>query len=206
MINTLRIFVLMLSALLSLPSCAGEPKRIEEIQTRFSTWQPIIKNEQKSLTVIYRYAWGNNFEKEEWSRKLVKSNEKRLAEKVTLIKNKIGSWVQKEDFSFSGDWVIASEHYYDEEGKLFFVFWKMNTFQAEKPVTVEKRLYFDKDGKVIRNLVAVYKMNTKQETKSGFMDREVAYEIYFGKQDFLKHLQDEAAKDNRGKTIGDRLS
>lgn len=187
MINTLKIIVLVLSALLSLPSCAGESKRIEEIQTRFSTWQPIIKSEQKNAAVAYRYAWGNNFEKEEWSLKLIKSDEKRLAEKVTLIKNKIGSWVQKEDFSFSGDWVIASEHYYDEEGKLFFVFWKMNTFQAEEPVTVEKRLYFDKGGKVVRNLVAVYKINTKQETKASFMDREVDYETYFSKQDFLKH-------------------
>jgi hypothetical protein len=189
MINALKIIVLMLSALLSLPSCAGESKRIEEIQARFSTWQPIIKSEQKSAAVIYRYAWGHNFEKEEWSSKPIKSDEKRLAEKVALIKNKIGSWVYKENSSFSGDWIIASEHYYDEEGKLFFVFWKMNTFQAEEPVTVEKRLYFDKQGKVVRNLVAVYKMNTKQETKASFMDREVAYETSFSKQDFLKHLR-----------------
>lgn len=189
MINAPKIVVLMLGALLSLPSCAGEPKRIEEIQARFSTWQSIIKIEQKNAAVIYRYAWGNNFEKEEWSRKLIKSDEKRLAEKITLIKNKTGSWVYKEDFSLSGDWVIASEHYYDEEGKLFFVFWKMNTFQAEEPVTVEKRLYFDKRGSIVRNLVAVYKMNTKQETKVSFMDRDVAYETSFSKQDFLKHLQ-----------------
>jgi len=189
MINAVKIIVLMLSALLSLPSCAGEPKRIEEIQTRFSIWQPLIKSEQKNAAVVYRYAWGNNFEKEEWSTTLIKSDEKRLAEKVTLIKHKTGSWVQKEDFSFSGDWVIASEHYYDEEGKLFFVFWKMNTFQAEEPVTVEKRLYFDKQGKVVRNLVAVYKLNTQQETKASFMDRDVAYETSFSKQDFLKHLQ-----------------
>ena len=189
MINTLKIIALMLGALLSLPSCAGESKRIEEIQAQFSIWQPIIKSEQKNAAVVYRYASGKNFEKEEWSSTLIKSDEKRLAEKVTLIKNKIGSWVQKEDFSFSGDWVIASEHFYDEEGKLFLVFWKMNTFQAEEPVTVEKRLYFDKDGKVVRNLAAVYKMNTKQETRPSFMDREVDYETSFGKQDFLRHLR-----------------
>jgi hypothetical protein len=189
MINTLKILALMLGMLLSLPGCAGGSKRIEDIQARFSTWQPIIKSEQKNAAAIYRYAWGKNFEKEEWSPTQIKSDEKRLAEKVTLIKNKIGSWVYKEDLSFSGDWIIASEHYYDEEGKLFFVFWRMNTFQAEEPATVEKRLYFDKQGNVVRNLVAVYKMNTKQEIKASFMDRPVSYETSFSKQDFLKHLR-----------------
>jgi len=188
MIDTLKILALMLGMLLSMTSYAGDSKRIEEIQARFSTWQPVIKNEQKNAAVIYHYAWGNNFENEEWSTKQIKSAEKRLAEKVTLIKDRIGSWVYKEDFSFSGDWVITSEHYYDEEGKLFFVFWRMNTFQAEEPATVEKRLYFDKQGNIVRNREAVYRINTKQEIKASFMDRPVSYEVSFSKQEFLKHL------------------
>lgn len=189
MISSLRTIVVIFGILLSLPSCAGESKTIEDIKIQFSMWQPIIKKNQKNATVIYRYAWGNNFEKEEWSRNPIKSDEKRLAQKFTLIKNKIGSWVYKEEFSFSGDWIIASEHYYDREGKLFFVLWKMNTFQAEEPATIEKKLYFDKQGNVVRKLIAAYKINTTQEAKVNFADRPVVYEASFTKQDFLEYLR-----------------
>jgi hypothetical protein len=38
----------------------------------------------------------------------------------------------------------------------------MNTFQADIPVTVEKRLYFDGRNGLIKELQTVYEMNTKK--------------------------------------------
>ena len=51
----------------------------------------------------------------------------------------------------------------------------MNTFYADEPLTVEKRLYFDSNGSIIRELKSVYKMNTKEKIDVSFMDQEVLY-------------------------------
>ncbi|NJO15545.1 MAG: hypothetical protein HC877_07310 [Thioploca sp.] len=158
---------------------SNEVKRIKEIRTLFSEWQPIVKSEIKNAPSVYRYVWGDRYENEEWTTQEVKSNLKLLAEKNSVIRNELGSFVLREIYSFSGDWSVVSENYYDKNGKLFFVFWTMNTFQAEEPVTVEKRLYFDKKGEMVRSVQDVYKLNTKQQLKVSFIDHEVLYEVDF---------------------------
>jgi hypothetical protein len=173
-------------------SSQGQPEdRINEIKARFAEWQPIIEVELKKSPVVYLYAWGENYANEEWTTREVKSDEKTLSETHAVIRNKTGSFVYSQIYSFSGDWFIVSESYYDKNGKLFFIFWSMNTFQAEEPATVEKRLYFDENKKMIKSLQSVYKMNTKEKIDISFMDRDVIYKTGFKDLAFDKYLPKE---------------
>ena len=96
---------------------------------------------------------------------------------LIIEKENLGYFLYTDNYSFSGDWYVAVDYYFDTKGKLYFIFWRMNSFYAEKPVTVEKRLYFDQEGEKIRDLVAVYKMNTKEKTDVSFMDKDVDYKM-----------------------------
>jgi hypothetical protein len=167
---------------------SDDAQRIAEIKAAFSQWQPIIQSKAKDRFIIYRYASGENYEKREWSRKELKSDDKALSSKFTIIQKNNGAYVNHEHYSFSGDWFVVSEHYYDKNGKLLFVFWKMNTFQAEEPATIEKRLYFADNGKVIRSLKDVYRLNTKQKQNVSFMDHEVEYSTDFKSLEFYDQL------------------
>ncbi len=159
---------------------------ITKIKADYQKWQPIIKNEFDSCDKIYNYAWGENYQFDKWTHK--KSDDSlTLSEAVSIIgKKDLGFFVYVETFSFSGDWHLITENYYDKDGQLYFVLWRMNTFNAEEPLTVEKRLYFDKNGNKIRNLQSVYKMNTKRKADISFMDREVNYKLNLKEMDFYK--------------------
>ncbi len=165
-----------------------DASRIAEIKTVFAEWQPIIKSEVKDRFVIYRYASGENYERREWSRRELKTDKKALSDKFTILQRSKGAYVHHEQYSFSGDWFVVSEHYYDKNGKLLFVFWKMNTFQAEEPATIEKRLYFSESGNIIRSMKDVYKLNTKQKQNVSFMDHEVDYSANFKSLAFYEQL------------------
>ena len=182
-VSLLLIFLLFHSSI----AIAQESVRIVEIKEQFSIWQSIIKKELSGATKIYQYAWGKNYEKTEWQKKEDKSDEKTLSEEISIIrKKKLGYFIQSEKYSFSGDWFVVSEHYYDDSGSILFIFWKMNTFYGG--VTVEKRLYFDPKGKIIRNLKSLYKMNTKEKSNESFMDRDVSYKVDINKLPYRKYL------------------
>jgi hypothetical protein len=188
--KTLRV-LLLISVFLPFSSHGQSEDKINEIKARFAEWQPIVKVELEEAPVVYLYAWGENYANEEWTTQEIKSDEKTLSETHAVIRNKTGSFVYSQIHSFSGDWFTVSENYYDKSGKLFFVFWSMNTFHAEEPVTVEKRLYFDETGKAIKSLQNVYKMNTKEKTDVSFMDQDVAYKTDFEDLPFKKYLPKE---------------
>ena len=181
-------FLLLVIFFLPLVAHSQEDKRIDEIKAHFSEWQPIIRAELKNAPVIYEYSWGDHYQYSEWTTHEIKSEEKFLTERNMVIRKKNGSFVYREIYSFSGDWFVVSESYYGENGKLFFLFWTMNTFQAMEPATVEKRLYFDKMGKIIRSLQDVYKMNTKQKQDISFMDHDVLYQAEFKDLPFYGYL------------------
>lgn len=67
----------------------------------------------------------------------------------------------------------------------------MNTFQADEPLTIEKRLYFNSEGELIRNLKSTFKMNTKDESTAGYADRDVEYELQLNKMDFYSKWTEE---------------
>jgi hypothetical protein len=96
---------------------------------------------------------------------------------LILDKENLGSFLYTEKFSLAGDWFVAIDYYFDNKGKLYFIFWRMNSFHAEEPVTVEKRLYFDQHGEKIRDLISVFKMNTNEKKDISYLDMEVEYKM-----------------------------
>ncbi|MDD2565187.1 MAG: hypothetical protein PHU27_13320, partial [Salinivirgaceae bacterium] len=131
---------------------------------------------------------GENYQFDKWTDKELDDDTLTLSEAVSIIQEKaLGFFVYVDTYSFSGDWYVATAYYYDKDEKLYFVFWRMNTFYAEEPLTVEKRLYFDSQGQLIRDLKSVYKMNTKEKIDIEFMDREVNYDLTLSDMDFYKH-------------------
>lgn len=165
-----------------------EDSTILEIKQNFKKWQPIIDREFGSCDKFYNYAWGENYQFDKWTEKKIDNDSLTLSEAVSIIKNKdTGYFVYVDTYSFSGDWYIAADFYYDMDGQLYFIFWRMNTFYAKEPLTVEKRLYFDNQGQLIRDLKSVYKMNTKEKINIDFMDREVDYNLTLSDMDFYKY-------------------
>ncbi len=162
---------------------------IQKIKKGFAQWQPIINKELSDAKVLYHYTWGKYLKKNKWSSSEIKSDQKILVNKIKYLRNKSGHFIYSENYSISGDWFINSETYYDNKNRLYFVFWNMNTFQAETPLSVERRLYFDEEGYIIRNLEQKYKMNTKEKSDSHFSDRKVQYETKIENLKFFKYLQ-----------------
>ncbi len=164
---------------------AQENPEMLKIRENVQTWGPIIESELNGSTQLFHYVWGKNYQEGGWYSSEQTSEEKFLFQKVRLIeKQNLGTFVYFDNYSPSGDWYIAIDYYFNTNNKLYFVFWRMNTFQADEPLTIEKRLYFDYGGRLIRNLKSTFKMNTKEESTAGFVDRDVDYELQLSKMDF----------------------
>ncbi len=161
---------------------------IKIIKHNFKAWQPIIKTKIDSCDKLYNYSWGNNYQFSKWTYENSTDESFILTEAISIIKNnKLGFYVKNEIYSLSGDWFISADFYFDKNQKLYFIFWKMNSFQAEQPVTIEKRLYFNKNGELIKNLKSVYKINTKKEINVSYRDIEVDYHINLKDMDFYNY-------------------
>lgn len=159
-------------------SFAQEDSTIVEIRKNFKSWQPLIDSEIENCQRFYKYCWGQNYQFIEWYDSQNQPDSLTLhTMSLILEKENLGYFLYTDKFSLSGDWSIAVDYYFDIKGKLYFIFWRMNSFYAEIPVTVEKRLYFDNKGEKIRDLVSVYKMNTKEKTEVSYMDKDVEYKM-----------------------------
>ncbi|TMU50684.1 hypothetical protein [Flagellimonas algicola] len=159
-------------------SFAQEPPSILLIRENFKTWQPLIDNEIKVCKRFYNYSWGENYQFSQWFDNQRQADTLVLSKMSLIIEEEdLGYFLRTDSYSFSGDWNVTVDAYFDTKGRLYFIFWRMNSFQAEEPVTVEKRLYFDKGGEKIRHLVSVYKMNTKEETDVSYMDIDIDYKL-----------------------------
>lgn len=160
---------------------------ILRIRTDFTNWQPVIKEQIDSSNKFFNYAWGENYKFDRWSNKELGADSLTLSYKVSIIENnKFGYYVNIESYSFSGDWFVVSDYYYDINQKLYFVFWRLSTYFADEPVRVEKRLYFAANGEKIRELQKVYKMNTNEKSESNFMDQSVDYMLDFSDWSFYE--------------------
>ena len=186
------ILITLIGLLFSNLGFAQEDSIILEIRRDFQKWQPIIEREFDSCTRYYNYAWGENFQYDKWFNE-IQDNDGLATEKIVSIieKEDLGYFVYIDYYSFSGDWYIAVDHYYNVEEQLYFIFWAMNTFYAEESVSVEKRLYFNYEGELIHELQSVYKMNTKEKIDIDFMDIEVEYELNLSDMDFYKSWSNE---------------
>lgn len=161
---------------------------ITKIKDDFQKWQPIIDKDFDSCDKLYNYAWGVNYQFDKWIDKKLNDDTLTLSKSVSIIEQKdLGFYVNVDTHSFSGDWHVATDYYYNKKEQLYFVFWRMNTFYAEEPLTVEKRLYFDSQGQLIRDLKSVFKMNTEEEIDMDFMDKEVYYQLTLSDMDFYSY-------------------
>ncbi|MEH6727881.1 MAG: hypothetical protein V7703_17155, partial [Hyphomicrobiales bacterium] len=73
----------------------------------------------------------------------------------------------------SGDWSKATEYCFRSDGSLAFVFSVLRTFYGN--VRVEYRLYFDKQGKQVREIKRIFDLNSGKrlpDNKSDFAEQE----------------------------------
>ncbi len=191
--NKLKTIILIpLLGLIITNGFSQEDSTIREIKTNFQKWHPIIDNEIEICPKFFNYAWGENYQFDKWYNKNQNIDGLNLAEAVSIIERKdLGYFVRAENPSFSGDWHIVTDYYFNKEQQLSFIYWRMNTFQAEEPLTIEKRLYFNLNGEIIRNINSVFKMNTKEPIEINFMDREVVYKLTLREMDFYKYWKNE---------------
>ena len=185
-------FLLIIFLFLASQTSFSQDSIIDKIESKYQKWQPIINNQISFSEQYYNYAWGINFEFNKWYTTEIENDTLILAEVLSIVKNQeLGLLLFIDEYSYSGDWFIYSEHYYDKDKRLYFVLWKMNTFHAEEPVTVERKLYFNKEGKKIKELETVYKMNTNDEIDIPYMQHDVYYDIIFNKSEYLKTIKRE---------------
>ena len=182
------LLTLIIGLIIFVNGFSQEDSIIKEIRAKFQKWQPIINKEFADCEKYYNYAWGENYQFDKWFDNKIDNDSLTLSEAVSIIDKKdLGYFVYVDNYSFSGDWYIAVDYYYNKGGQLYFIYWRLNTFYAEEPLTVEKRLYFDNSGKLIQDLKSVYKMNTKEKIDIDFMDREIDYKLILTDMDFYKY-------------------
>ena len=173
---------------------------IKEIRFLFSKWQPILKNLQKGGVKKSKTL---NLEEE----------------RILFIESHFGYFINWEVDYQSGDHFLSGDHYYNKKGELYFVFFRFQSFHGlnpkyfaldgttipsaeadptislQIPVTVERRLYFDQTGKIIRELESVYHMNTKEKTHRGYIfsdehKKNMSYSYHLNELEFYKLLED----------------
>ena len=181
----MRFFVL-----LSLVLFTAQIDNINYIKEQFKQWQPILHDSTSKSLTYYHVIWGKNYENEKWIENIEDSSVF-VDQGLDFFKNtKLGYVIKRQETSPSGDWFINSEHYFYPNGNLYFIFWSMNTFYSEFPLTVERRLYFDREVTLIKKLESVYEMNTKNNVENiNYYDKDVNYwknvkQIKFLKSEF----------------------
>lgn len=187
--NSKRIYFIIIFFIFPIYLChARDSNDIENIRNQFKVWQPILNNNGNIARQYFHVYSGVRFEKEEWLCMPPKSDNQFVGEKVTCFtKDTLGTVLLIQESTPSGDWSISSQYYYWPTGELYFIFWTMNTTQADEPMTIERRLYFNKAGEEVRFLESVYKMNTKDIIeKPNYLDQEVKYWLRLSEVPFKK--------------------
>jgi hypothetical protein len=175
-------FLLLL--LLKSPLTAQDSSEILKIREQFNSWQKVLNKETIAKgKKFFEISVGRNFSKTEWITKLEDDNDFIWSEVAFIKDDKLGSMFYIYETSPSGDWADAAEHYYWPTGELLFVYWKLNTFHSidpspmnMRPITIERRLYFNKNGTMIKFLESIYFMGTKAKvTDPDYEPHEVTY-------------------------------
>lgn len=142
-----------------------DPPEILKIREQYKLWQKVLNKEAISKgEKFYLTSFGRNYREANWFTVLDESGDYFVWQEITLIKDdKLGLMFYSHESSPSHDWNCFSEHYYFPSGELFFVFLRLNTLHADEPLTIERRLYLNKEGKRIRFLESVYKLGTQEK-------------------------------------------
>ncbi|MGK7394434.1 MAG: hypothetical protein ACNS62_07665 [Candidatus Cyclobacteriaceae bacterium M3_2C_046] len=168
---------------------------LNQIEQEVQYWKSVIDQKLPQCTKFYNYAWGANYEHQQLVTYPVNEDTVMLSEMISIIPSEErGFFVQKENYSFSGDWFILADYYYDQDKLLYYIFWRMNTFYAEKPITVEKKMYFSPKGEPLDSSCQVYRMNTRDTINVNFMDQEVQLRKKLVQWDFYSLWHPEEAQ------------
>ncbi len=179
------LFVLLIESSLA----SQDNQEILKIREQYKSWQKVLNKETISRGKhFFEIFLGGYSRQTKWVTKIDENDKKNdnffLCSQVTLIKDdKLGTMFYISETSPSGDWEDVAEHYYWPSGELFFVYWKLNTFVSldsqkceEQPLTIERRLYFNKAGEIIKSSESIYEMNTKKKiVNPNYMPHAVNY-------------------------------
>ncbi len=173
--------------------CSFKPddsKIVEQIRDIFTEWQAILKNDFDNADIIF-YCTDDPFEEGKYYHNLNSDEQNSMmciSTYYLLREENLGTYLKIESSSPSSDYSIISDHYFNKEGKLYFIYWKMNTFHGmDCAVTVIRRVYFDSEGNQIKQSEKVYKMNTEIEIETSFYDPGVKYKTSLYEMDFYKY-------------------
>lgn len=181
MYSLIVIFTLMLVT----PSTYAELDEINNIRHIYKQVNQSI--ESGDVNIINIYTSDDEYPRNKWH--IAKSNtdelftESPITASIYIQKRKIIKIV----FTFVsmvGDWVYTSEHYIND-GKVVFIFEETSTFQGYDPndesltgpCIVEKRRYYNSQGKEIRYLEKTFDKESKREVKSEYV-RSMNFKIY----------------------------
>ena len=178
--------------LMSFFSFSQEDTTIEKIKKDFQNWDTFFnKSEELDYTILHNYSWGKNYAHNAWYSEEREVDSLTRSKVVSIYENKeLGYYIQLEKFSFSGDWFVISDHYFNPNGQLYFIYWRLSTFYAEVPATIERRLYFNEEGELIKNLESMYKMQTDEEINVSYMERKVEYKTNLKELDFYNYWKE----------------
>ena len=177
-------FTFLFLLLLESSTFAQDTPEIIKIREQFQSWQKILSKEKIAKgKKFFQISVGKNFSKAEWIAKLEDERDFIWSEVTFIRDEKLGSMFYIDETSPSGDWVDTAEHYYWPTGELFFVYWRLNTFHSldstltkTRPITIERRLYFNRKGEMIKFLESIYEINTKiKVTDPNYMPHDVTY-------------------------------
>lgn len=148
---------------------------IADCSAKVERWHNLTKVKAIKEQTFSQVFWGDQYQYNQWQKGLLSGADdaKTLGDEVQLYQDKdLGSMMKMDTCSFSGDWQIYSEHYYDSLGKLFYVFSSVKTFSSmDGPVEVKKEMYFSKDGKIIKQAEGCFRIETKEKiSKPNYQD------------------------------------
>ncbi len=169
------------------PICASDSneREISEIKKKYAEWNPVIDKDFDKADIVYycshsRSAKGRFYN----SLDTIRQNELECYVTYFVLKRKdLGYYLKKE--IYGDDSSIFADYYFNSDGKLYFIYWRMNTFMGmDCAVTVIRRVYFDSEGNQIKQLEKVYKMNTDIEMETSFLDPGVDFKSSLYDMDF----------------------
>ena len=100
-----------------------EDAEILDIRHQFSLWQQELKAEVAPSQQLRRIYYGDSLEYDKWVLEGDSTEGGFTAEEVSKYRDdSLGTLLKMAEGSPSGDWYIASEHYYWPSQQLYFVF------------------------------------------------------------------------------------
>lgn len=159
-------------------------KVTNEIRQIYKRSMGIVNQKPKDLIILNIEASAIG---KEFSYSILKNGEKPTSSgsfKVLIYKNKI---IQLTEYLEGADAVNRAESYFYDSGKLAFhfeSFLAFNGFNVDKQVVVEgthiieKRRYFNNDGKMVKSLSKAYNLKTKKPVKEEWFKSVYPSEVF----------------------------